>query len=98
MTIEERYIKAADRGEFQYSVVEADDCTGKILKEECTYKGKAVGTITNILDEYEIETDRLNHEPNYILEYRNSRKSARELLERIIKNDEVNNGKNLKYR
>jgi len=98
MTIEERYIKAADRGEFQYSVIEADDWSNKILKEECTYKGKAVGTITNILEEFEVETDRLNHEPTYILEYRNSRKSARELLERIIKNDEANNGRNLKFK
>jgi hypothetical protein len=97
MTFEERYIKAADRGEFQYEVLEVDDCTGKIIAEECKYKGKAVGIIRNSCGEFEIEIDNLNNDPSYIFETRSNRKSARELLERIIKNDESNNGKNLMF-
>jgi hypothetical protein len=97
MTIEERYIKAADRGEFQYEVLETEDWSGKIIAEECTYREKAVGIIRSGSDEYEVEVDNLNHEPSYVYGIRGSRKSARELLERIIKNDEANNGKNMKY-
>lgn len=98
MTIEERYIKSANRGDFQYQVLEADDCTGKIYYEECLYKGKAVGTINTASGEFEVNVDNLQHEPTFICEFRSSRKAARELLERIIKNDELDNGKNLKYK
>ena len=97
MTFEERYIKSANKGDFQYSVTEADDCTGKIYTEECRYKGKCVGIIRNDCDQFEEEVDDLHHEPSYICQFRSSRKAARELLERIILNDELNNGKNMKY-
>lgn len=98
MTIEEKYIKSADRGDFQYQVLELDNCTGKILVEECLYKCKAIGIIRNSCEEYEVEVDDLENEPLYIFQIRSSRKSARELLEKIIKNDKLNNGKNAKYR
>lgn len=97
MTFVERYNKAADRGEFKYEVLEADDFTGKIFSEECFYKGKCVGHISGSDGEFEVEVDNLKNKPVYICQYRSSRKLARELLERIIKNDEENNGKNMKY-
>lgn len=98
MTIEERYMKSSDRGEFKYEVLEADEWTGRIALEECIYNGKSVGTIRNNCGEYEVEIDNLINDPVYIFETRSSRKLARQLLERIINNDISNNGKNNKYR
>ena len=87
MTIEERYLKSADRGDFQYEVLDADDSTGKILSESCKYKGKYVGNIRNNGDNFEIEINELPISKEYFLDYRMSRRSARNLIERIIRND-----------
>lgn len=49
-------------------------------------------------NEFEVEADWLQNEPLYIVQYRKSRKSARELAERIIRNDREGDWqKNLKY-
>ena len=82
------YIKAANRGDFQYEVAECDDYGG-ISVEECKYKGKGLNaTITKIdKNEYEVEVDDLLNEPFYICQTRSSKRLARELLEKIIIND-----------
>ena len=93
------YIKSANRGDFQWEVVEYNDYGG-VDVETCTYKGESIDAkITKINNsEYEVEVDWLLNEPSYIVQTRNSRKSARELAERIIINDrEGNCSKNLKY-
>ena len=93
------YIKAANRGDFQYEVAECDDFGG-ILVEECKYKGKGLNAKITKMDknEYEIEIDDLLNEPLYICQTRSSKRLARELLERIIINDRDGNWqKNMKY-
>lgn len=94
----ESYRKAADRGDFQWEAVEVDESGVRV--EECTYKGKGVSTKITRVDEneFEVEVDNLPHEPFYILQTRSRRKTARELAERIIRNDRNDNWKkNLKY-
>lgn len=93
------YIKAANRGDFQWEVTEYNDF-GLVQAETCTYKGKDVGVSVRMGNDndFEVEVDWLTHEPLYIIQYRKSRKYARELAERIIRNDlEGNWQKNLKY-
>ena len=94
----EAYLKAADRGDFHWEGVEYNDYS--IQVEECTYKEKYVNAkITKISNnEYEVEVDNLLNEPKYILQVRSSRKSARVLVERIVRNDREGDWqKNLKY-
>lgn len=93
------YIKSANRGDFQWEVVEYND-DGGVDVETCTYKGESIdASITKISNnEYEVEIDWLSNEPSYIVQTRSSRKFARELAERIIRNDKEGNWeKNLKY-
>ena len=93
------YIKAANRGDFQYEVAECDDYDG-ILVEECKYKGKGLhATITKVdKNEFQIEIDDLFNAPFYICQSRSCKRLARELLERVIINDREGNWqKNLKY-
>ena len=93
------YIKAADRGDFQYEVAECDDYGG-IMVEECKYKGKGLNaTITKVdKNEFQIEIDDLFNAPFYICQSRSSKRLARELLERVIINDREGKWqKNLKY-
>ena len=93
------YIKAANRGDFQYEVAECDDCGG-IAVEECKYKGKGLNAMITKRDnnEYEIEIYDLFNEPFYICQTRSSKRLARELLERVIINDRKGNWqKNMKY-
>lgn len=93
------YIKAANRGDFQWEVTECNDF-GLVQEETCTYKGKCVGVSVRIGNDndFEVEVDWLTNEPLYIIQYRKSRKSARELAERIVRNDREGNWeKNLKY-
>lgn len=93
------YLKAADRGDFQWSPIDTDAWTGQVISEECEYKGKGCNTkITRTSkDEYEIEIT-LDNEPYYICDYRSSRRSAREYVERIIRNYKSGNWqKNMKY-
>lgn len=98
MTKIEKYLKSAERGEFHYEVVEDDPATYTVHVEECYYKEKCVGKISYFGDGFEVETDFLQNEPMYICAIKSSRKRAREFLEKVIKNDEVNNGNNMKYR
>ena len=93
------YIKAANRGDFQWEVLESNDF-GLVQEETCTYKGKSTCITVRMSGdkEFEVEADWLQNEPLYIVQYRKSRKSARELAERIIRNDREGNWqKNLKY-
>lgn len=93
------YVKAANRGDFQWYPIEEDDWTGQVLEEGCEYKGKCAGVrISGTKGEYEIEIDGLENEPLYICDTRSSRKSARMFAERTIRNDREGSSKaNLKY-
>ena len=51
------------------------------------YKGKYIGNIRNDGDNFEIEINELPISKEYFLDYRMSRRSARNLIERIIRND-----------
>lgn len=94
----DNYVKAANRGDFQWYPLEEDDWTGRIIAEGCDYKGKGAGVrISGSDGEFEVEID-LDNEPTYICDTRSSRRSAREFAERIIRNDkEGSPEKNLKY-
>lgn len=98
MNYVDKYLESAKRGDFQYECVETTDSYGNggCKIETVRYKDR-YATITRLTsDEFECEIDLL-HDPVYIVDYRSSRKNARNFVERIIKNDIENNGKNLKY-
>jgi hypothetical protein len=92
-----QYTKYCKRGDFEWYPIDCD--YRRVFEEECTYKGKGCSAvIRSCPDGYEIEVDNLVHDPSYIYAERKSRNSARELVERIIRNDRDGNwDKNLKY-
>lgn len=95
MTYVEKYINASNRGEFVYEVREETD-TGGVFLEECKYKDRWRASIRNYGQEFVAEIN-LDNEPFLIEATRSCRKRAREFVERVLKNDFENNGKNMKY-
>ena len=91
------YAKFCDRGDFRWSPTDCNHL--RVFEEECTYKGEGCSAIIRSQpDGYDIEIDNLQHEPMYICAERKSRKSAREFVERVIRNDRDGDWeKNLKY-
>ena len=55
------YFKSANRGDFQWNPIDIDDWTGRVLSEECTYKGQGVNVIVSgCKGDYTIEIDKFN--------------------------------------
>ena len=99
MNYVEKYLKSANRGNFQYSCIETTDSygCGGCKVEEVTYEGRHAKITKYGLNEFECEID-LKNEPYYIIEIRANRSNARNFVEKIIMNDIKNNEKNLKYK
>jgi len=84
--------------DLKYHVVETTDSygCGGIQLETVSYEGRTASINRICSNEFECEINLIN-EPLYVFEIRSSRKNARKFVERIIKNDIANNGKNMKY-
>lgn len=84
----EAYLKAADRGEFQWECIETTDGIGMggVLVESTSLKGRSASITREDANSFLVEVD-LEHEPNYMCDYRSNRKYARILAERLIKQD-----------
>ena len=82
------YLKAANRGEFQWECDETTDGIGMggVLVESTSLKGRTATITREDANSFVVEVE-LEHEPNYVCDYRASRKSARILAERLIKQD-----------
>ena len=91
----ERYLQNANRGEFQWQCVETTDGYGMggVQVESVALKGREATITREDVNEFEVDVI-LKHPTEYkgqttyeVIEYRASRKSARNLAEKLIKKD-----------
>lgn len=84
----ESYLEHADRGEFQWECIETTDGIGMggVMVEATGLKGRGATITREDANQFFIEVD-LKHEPYSKCDYRSSRKYARILAERWIKQD-----------
>jgi hypothetical protein len=91
----EKYLQNADRGDFQWQCVETTDGYGMggVKVEVVSLKGREATITREDSDEFEVDI-MLKHPIDYqgentyeVIDYRTSRKSARNLAERLIRKD-----------